>query len=483
MKKLFKKIFRGMKKIFKPIGRELKRGLKGVGKFFGKLGPIGTLALSLILPGVGTALGSLGTVAGNIAATAPFQGTIFGPLGKIISGVAKVATKAGGVYNSVSQFVGNTINGLTGGSFKGEMIPKLDAAGKATGEMIANKNYIQGYSSKFGDWVSQKLDNTRRYFGMETSMDEKGFEQALKTNEEAVGGLMTPSEIKNYAQSTQGQIEKSLSTFDINKKPTPGISDEGYKLPTQSEASLLSPSTEAIQASQRVQELMGPNRDAIIGEDISKTFSTKGADLSNVYRETIDVPIGFEKKTPDPLSKFVTDETPYYEYDLKTKTVFKDQLTDAQIEAIDIENTDYYAKFQNNRVDKIKTYINTNYKDSQGAFTEKYKDLTSDMLERAVLGEDVKAIGPTSALVGSILSPQEEEKGTGSQVHIPALPTSTELNRYEGGVSDAYRALGYKGPQNMAGFHMAGAYGNTPYNFMQNRIAMPQLTTAMPQLG
>ena len=334
--------------------------------------------------------------------------------------------------------------------------------------MVANTDYIQGYSRKFGDWVSQKLDNTRRYFGMETSMDEKGFEQALKTNEEAVGGLMTPSEIKNYAQSTQGQIEKSLSTFDINKKPTPGIFDEGYKLP---------------KGDGSIESILSPTK---VSEN-KFNVTTEGLDLDevmkNVNRETMEVPIGFEKKTPDPLSKFATKETPYYEYDLKTKTVFKDQLTDAQIEAIDIENTDYYAKFQNNRVDKIKTYINKNYTDSQGAFTEKYKDLTSDMLERAVLGEDVKAIGPTSALVGSILSPQEEEKGTGSQVHIPALPTSTELNRYEGGVSDAYRALGYKGPQNMAGFHMAGAYGNTPYNFMQNRIAMPQLTTAMPQLG
>ena len=443
-----------MKKIFKPIGRELKRGLKGVGKFFGKLGPIGTLALGLILPGMGTVLGSLGTVAGNIAATAPFQGTIFGPLGKIISGVAKVATRAGGVYNSVSQFVGNTINGLTGGSFKGEMIPKLDAEGNplATGEMIANKNYIQGYSRKFGDWVSQKLDNTRRYFGMETSMNEKGFSDAMTENEKVMQGI---NSVHTKVPTAGIPIARPETMFETQTSNRVLTDDELF---AQAEKESLLAYKPPIEKEQ--------------------TYLEKYPD-----RETMEVPIGFEKKTPDPLSKFATKETPYYEYDLKTKTVFKDQLTDAQIDAIDIENTDYYAKFQNNRVDKIKTYINKNYTDSQGAFTEKYKDLTSDMLERAVLGEDVKAIGPTSALVGSILSPQEEEKGTGSQVHIPALPTSTELNRYEGGVSDAYRALGYKGPQNMAGFHMAGAYGNTPYNFMQNRIAMPQLTTAMPQLG
>ena len=294
-------------------------------------------------------------------------------------------------------------------------------------------------------------------------MDEKGFGRALEENANQLGGEVDVTS-KAIVDTTKIDLTKPELTFEeklqasFDAKPK-GILDRELK----------------------AEEVLGRNELGLLDTKISPRDKT----IAELYpdRETIDVPIGFEKKTPDPLSKFATKETPYYEYDLKTKTVFKDQLTDAQIEAIDIENTDYYAKFQNNRVDKIKTYINTNYKDSQGAFTDEYKNLTSDMLERKVLGEDVKAIGPTSALVGSILAPQEEEKGTGSQVHIPALPTSTELNRYEGGVSDAYRALGYKGPQNMAGFHMAGAYGNTPYNFMQNRIAMPQLTTAMPQLG
>jgi hypothetical protein len=152
MKKIFNKVFKNFKKILKPIGKELKKGLKSAGKAFGKLGPVGTLALSLMLPGLGTFMGSLGTVIGNVAATAPFAGTIMGPVGQVISGIAKVAQAGGKVFNSISKYVGDTVNGLTGGSFKGEMIPELDAAGNAIpGKMVENAAYKKGMSTKFSD--------------------------------------------------------------------------------------------------------------------------------------------------------------------------------------------------------------------------------------------------------------------------------------------------------------------------------------------
>ena len=99
-------------------------------------------------------------------------------------------------------------------------------------------------STKFSDWVGAKIDKTRRTFGLETSMDSKGFESSLASNKEALSGVQSTTDIKNYAQSVEGQLDKSLSTFDINKKPTPDIFDF-YKLPTQSEARLVDPSTDS----------------------------------------------------------------------------------------------------------------------------------------------------------------------------------------------------------------------------------------------
>ena len=43
---------------FRKVGRKLKKGLGKIAKAFGKLGPLGSIALSFILPGIGSAIGS-----------------------------------------------------------------------------------------------------------------------------------------------------------------------------------------------------------------------------------------------------------------------------------------------------------------------------------------------------------------------------------------------------------------------------------------
>ena len=56
LRKVGKKIAGGVRK----IGRKLKKGLGKIAKAFGKLGPLGSIALSLILPGLGNIAGWLG---------------------------------------------------------------------------------------------------------------------------------------------------------------------------------------------------------------------------------------------------------------------------------------------------------------------------------------------------------------------------------------------------------------------------------------
>ena len=61
-----KKIGRGFKKFFSKIGRGVKKAFKKFGKFMGKIGVIGQIALSFILPGIGTMLsGMLSNVVGS----------------------------------------------------------------------------------------------------------------------------------------------------------------------------------------------------------------------------------------------------------------------------------------------------------------------------------------------------------------------------------------------------------------------------------
>lgn len=54
IRKVGKKIAKGIRK----VGRKLKKGLGKVARAFGKLGPLGSIALSFILPGVGNAIGT-----------------------------------------------------------------------------------------------------------------------------------------------------------------------------------------------------------------------------------------------------------------------------------------------------------------------------------------------------------------------------------------------------------------------------------------
>ena len=66
-KKFIKKTFKGIQKVFKNPGRALKKGLGKIGKAFGKLGPLGTLALTLMLPGLGAAWSTFGTWAQGLS--------------------------------------------------------------------------------------------------------------------------------------------------------------------------------------------------------------------------------------------------------------------------------------------------------------------------------------------------------------------------------------------------------------------------------
>lgn len=435
IKKFFKKTFSALKKVFKPIGKALKRGLKGVGKFFGKLGPVGTLALSLMLPGIGSVFSSLGAWAGvGAGATAPFAGTVFGPLGKVIQGVARVGSKMGKVYNNVSSYVGDTINTITGG---------------ATG--------------KFSNWVSSKLDNTRRMFGLETSMDAKGFETAINDNAKAVQNLTDVN-----ATYTPPKIADPIPSPSIESMPGAETSIKSSKL---SDEELFA------QAEQK----------SLLAEPVTPTTKTNLE--MNPGRETVEVPVGFETVQNETLKPFANNKNPFQEYQLKTKTVFKDELTPDLLDKINTDDVNYFAKFENNKVTNTANFVETNYgKKVEGVWSpnQEYNELIKNpkKLEGQVLRQDIGSISKPAAVVGSMLAPEAEVTG-GQSVQVAPLPTDTDVKDYTDSVGSAYQGLGYKGPNTLEGYAMQGAYGNTPFNFLSNysqRILQPSMTTAMPTI-
>tara|TARA_X000001382_G_scaffold127968_2_gene116687 strand:- start:161 stop:1261 length:1101 start_codon:yes stop_codon:yes gene_type:complete len=127
---VFKKIYKGIKTGIKGIARGVKKAFKSFGKFMGKIGILGQVAMFFIMPYIGSALGNLWTgIAGQTAsqaltsaqaavqagtATAAQQAMVVAGKG-VATGLMKGGTLAQGV-GKVMQFTANTV-GKVGNAF------------------------------------------------------------------------------------------------------------------------------------------------------------------------------------------------------------------------------------------------------------------------------------------------------------------------------------------------------------------------------
>lgn len=113
LRKIGKKIGRGIK----SVGRRLKSGLGKIAKAFGKLGPLGSIALSFMLPGIGSWISS---VAQGSSFLQPIAQGLVNAGNFVKNGVGKVFNKVTDAIeysmNKVSSFVGG--EGMTGSNFR-----------------------------------------------------------------------------------------------------------------------------------------------------------------------------------------------------------------------------------------------------------------------------------------------------------------------------------------------------------------------------
>ncbi len=112
--KVFKKVKKGFKSAFKSIGKAVKKVFKGFGKFMGKIGIVGQLAMSFILPGIG---GALMKTAGK--AFTGLTGALGASGNAILRGAGKML-EAGGNFAKMGHSAFKTVtDGI--GSFVSEM--------------------------------------------------------------------------------------------------------------------------------------------------------------------------------------------------------------------------------------------------------------------------------------------------------------------------------------------------------------------------
>jgi hypothetical protein len=113
LRKVTKKIGRAIKKVGKKIGKAFKSIMKPFAKVFNKLGPLGSIAMMMILPGIGTMLSGFGAnmIAGASGALGTAMGTAVQFVGNAINYVATAPQK---IFGSITDAMGRGWNALTG---------------------------------------------------------------------------------------------------------------------------------------------------------------------------------------------------------------------------------------------------------------------------------------------------------------------------------------------------------------------------------
>ena len=150
----FKKVLGGIAKPFRKVlsktWKGIKKGFKKVMGFIGKLGIVGQIGLSLLLPG-------LGELVGGWAATMMASGNaIVSGAGHVLNAAINIGTKIKGVVGSVTKGIGKVV-----GQTVGTVLNKIPRVGDFIKDITLGKIDITKMTdfSDIGDVFSKELGN------------------------------------------------------------------------------------------------------------------------------------------------------------------------------------------------------------------------------------------------------------------------------------------------------------------------------------
>lgn len=213
---MLKKLRRGLQKIgkkvgkhFKRVGKKLKKGLKKVASKFAELGPLGSIALSFVIPTVGAWIQGLPN--GNIIKT------IADTVGKV---AGKVQNGVGRVFNTVMDGVENGLNGISGKAMteRGWGSSFRDGVSKLTGD------FIEGSTKGLDVPAKEGLFKTGDAFDAAKTSGEVDLTQAQASYDRKVARLENRrgkigEEKFNNKLEALGSRPTDASDFAVTKKP------------------------------------------------------------------------------------------------------------------------------------------------------------------------------------------------------------------------------------------------------------------------
>jgi hypothetical protein len=202
--KIFKGVAKGIKKVGSGIWKGIKKGIKAVGKVFGKLGPIGTLALSFVLPGVGSMLGAMWTTTATTLTGAAMPAWVQA-VGNGMKWASSMASKASGFVKEAFSGITNKIKG--GLEWVGGKVSDgANALFKGAQDLLGVKNPAS--ISDVGEFVGQKAKS------FADSVTKKSAELANAQVKSVSPNFLDPS--KGIGATDLAKTKGSITNFMVD---------------------------------------------------------------------------------------------------------------------------------------------------------------------------------------------------------------------------------------------------------------------------
>ena len=212
----FSKAFKGVKKVFKKIGKGIKSAFKSVGKFMDKIGILGQIGLSLLLPGIGTMLsGAWGSLVGGLQAYGGIGSSIVNGAGNFLANATKLASNISKPFTTITEGVKNVVGEtLKAGANALGVDQALIKAGQTLGSDYLEKlgnNIGKANLTSIGDTFGASVDKFMGSFSG-GGIDPTG---AYETNRlEAT--TASPAEIASVTPPTPQFADPDLATPDMS---------------------------------------------------------------------------------------------------------------------------------------------------------------------------------------------------------------------------------------------------------------------------
>lgn len=264
IKKGIKKLARGVKKVVKKIGSGIKSAFKKVGKFMGKIGIVGQIAMSFILPGIGGAL-----MKGLGSAFSGAVGSMLGSGSAIIRGAGHVL-KAAGNFAKAGHSAFKTVTGAVGSfvkEFAGTALKQIPGMEKLMPSLQNSSDSFFGKDSAFSRVQDNIAQNGSKFV--------EAFDKAIGKDVAVTGTGTTTAKVVNVADKTVG-AESLVDTLGPDGKSLTPVKEPFY--PTASgklETSLLEPQVK-LAVPDSILDVKGVDGTAI-GQSMTGDFATKAA--------------------------------------------------------------------------------------------------------------------------------------------------------------------------------------------------------------